>query len=343
VWNRPIAYPPMFYWTYVWTRAFDIFADAVRLWKWVIPILVLPSFFAFAKPAARRQAGPVETGFFWLLLMGQFPMQFAIERCNSDAPVVAFWALAAWAAIRKRSLVLAGFCAGLAASMKVYPAIGLAVAGIGMFGLSEPGKISWRAPIRFGTGAAAAIAASILPLWHQFVIWVTQVLPAFSKQAPGMQIYSHSVPELADALGHPLWAPVTSAVLGASWAVVCLRQMRARPELCFAGALAMSTYCARTSYDYNLLTAYPLLLVLFVDTARRGLRSVETGWALLGLGLLSITGDRHLFLDPSYVKAHVVLQIVWLLLVAAYYGLYEPFGIRARSPIPLDATPLQRS
>jgi hypothetical protein len=118
--------------------------------------------------------------------------------------------------------------------------------------------------------------------------------------------------------------------------------MRARPQLCFAGALAISTYCARTSYDYNLLTAYPLLLVLFVDVARRNLRSVEAGWALLGLGILGVAGDRHLFLSGSYAQVHIGVQLAWLLLVAAYYGLYEPFGTRVRSPLRLDASPLQR-
>jgi hypothetical protein len=330
-WNRAIVYSPVFYWSYVWTRAFDHFEDAVLLWRWVIPALVLPTFFAFAPAAARREAGHIEAGVFWLLLMVQFPMQFALERCNSDAVVVALWALATWLTIHRRSLVLAGACAGLAAASKVYPAVALAVIAIGLLGRSEPTTFGWRAPLRFGAGAAAAVVATIVPLWHPFVVWSTEVLPAYSMEHTKVTIYSHSVPELADSLGHPGWAPFTSAVLVASWAVTSCRQMRPRPHLCFAGALAVSTYCARTSLDYNLVTVYPLLLVLFVDAARGGLRSTQAGWGLLGLGLLSVTGDRHLFLAAPYEKVHIVLQVLWLLLVAGYYGLYEPFGTSTRT------------
>ena len=69
----------------------------------------------------------------------------------------------------------------------------------------------------------------------------------------------------------------------------------ARGELAmaFAGALAVSTYVQGTSFDYNLITTYPLLLLLFLE-ARRTDR-----WGLLVFGLFAIIGDRRLFMTPG--------------------------------------------
>ena len=63
--------------------------------------------------------------------------------------------------------------------------------------------------------------------------------------------------------------------------------------LALAGALAVSTYLQATSNDYNLITTYPLLLLLFLRAQR------TNRWTLLVLGLFAIAGDRQLFTIPG--------------------------------------------
>ncbi len=319
-WNRPIVYPPALYWFFAWTRPFA-FERALRLWRQVLVLLMLPPLFVgFTTRRARGAAGAVETAAFWLLLLGQFPMAFALERGNCDALVVAVWAVASWFAMR-RSSFFSGFFSGIAVALKVYPLFAVAVAGAGMLAAGERRSAGWRIAAFFSLGVFVAVGGAFLVSLHQSELYVTKVLPAFAKQgALPQSVFSHSIPELAEDLHHGKLAFIPTALVIGSWTLASLRHMRHRPELCFAGALACSTYGARTSYDYNLVTTYPLLLVLFVDAVRGTSRSRDTGWVLLGLGLLSVVGDCHFFASPDYVKLHILLQLLWLSLTAAYYA-----------------------
>jgi len=76
-----------------------------------------------------------------------------------------------------------------------------------------------------------------------------------------------------------------------------------------AGALAVSTYNQRTSWDYNLITVYPLLVLLLLR-ARRTNR-----WALLAFGVFTIAGDRRLFTFPN---AHFLTYQLQLALELAF-------------------------
>jgi hypothetical protein len=63
-------------------------------------------------------------------------------------------------------------------------------------------------------------------------------------------------------------------------------------------------------------------------------------WSLLALGLLAVVGDRHFFSADDYVKIHIVLQLLWLLLTALYYAFWEPAptSLRVRhAPQPANA------
>jgi hypothetical protein len=85
--------------------------------------------------------------------------------------------------------------------------------------------------------------------------------------------------------------------------------------MAFAGALAVSTYVPRTSFDYNLITTYPLLLLLFLRAQR------TNRWGLLVFGVFAICGDRRLFDHPHGTllspEVHLAIELVFLVAAAA--------------------------
>ena len=92
------------------------------------------------------------------------------------------------------------------------------------------------------------------------------------------------------------------------------RRLQSDPALLFAGALAISTYFSSLSNDYNLITAYPLLIMLFIRATSAPWSSLAT--ALLLVGLVAIVGNRALFVfSNAAIVGHIALQWVWLLAV----------------------------
>lgn len=89
---------------------------------------------------------------------------------------------------------------------------------------------------------------------------------------------------------------------------------RGEAPVALAGAISVSTYFSAYSYDYNLVTTYPLLLLLFLR-ARRVNR-----WGLLALGLVSIVGERQIFADAQSAllnpATHVALQLAFFAVTA---------------------------
>jgi hypothetical protein len=99
-----------------------------------------------------------------------------------------------------------------------------------------------------------------------------------------------------------LWALADSAILFRD------------PLLAFAGSLAFSTYFAGISYDYNLITVYPLFYVLAgrVFSRRDGVLGIES--KALFFGLFAMVGPRGLFIN-SWIHAtlfSVLIQVVFL-------------------------------
>ena len=320
--GRDMIYPPPLYWAFAWTRRVT-FDEAVTIWTYAIPLMLFPLMFAWTTEDQRRRVGLPELIFFWLLMLVQYPVLFAMERGNSDSPIVVLWTIAL-IFFRVRWIFFAGLFAGLSAAFKLYPAVSCAIVGLGML-VAAPGPrlFNWRYPLAYGVGCAIGVIAPLALFYEQSSIYFKTVLPRFARSLSPLEVYSHPIPALAEAYGHPAWASRLSLTLTAIWALTSVRRMRHDPIIVFAGALAIATYFSGVSYDCNLVTAYPLLLALFAYALRGNARSPSAMWALLGIGLLSVVGDRFWFLDPHYLKLHVVLQVLWLAATGLYFALYE--------------------
>jgi hypothetical protein len=313
--GRDMLYPPLMYWAFVWTRLVD-FRVATYIWWAAILIILILVRRAYLAPADRARFWPEA---FWLLLLAQFPVTFALERGNCDAWVLALWAGATVLGLGGRPLA-SGALAGTAVAAKLYPLFGVVVL---VAGHAADRRALWR--FLAGVAAAGALAVAIFP----FETWtyVTVQLPEAAGKDPAAYSYSHALAALPFMAG---WRALALAgALLVAWSLAAFRRLGSDPVPAFAGALAISTYFQRTSWDYNLITTYPLLLVLFMGVWR-GDRAWGARWALLVVGLVAIGADRGFIKAHDLVAAKMLTEVGWLLATAGFYAVVELD--RARAP-----------
>lgn len=330
MWNRGFVYPPVLFHSFFWLRWLNL---ERAMWVWSLFTVVALGFvlYAWTRHVENERPGDAdwEIWLFCILLLFEYPCVFALERGGTDLGAVVLWTGVAWLFAGNR-LFLAGLCAGLAAAYKLYPGIGAAIVGVALVLSSlRQGWPSRKQALLFGGGAVGAFVVSNAAFPHEAMIYFKEVLPPFAAARAATSVYAHSIPSFC--AGHDGFANALSLALAALWVWACKRGLSRDPAMSLAGALAVSTYFAGTSYDYNSITAYPLLLLLFLR-ARRAKHRV-----LLGLGLIAIVGPRQWFDAPdAHVMTplfHLALQVAWLVLVAVDLG----------GPPAQDAPPAQRA
>lgn len=337
LYRRDMFYPPMLYWSFVWIRQVS-FSAARWIWASLIVAVLLWVPVAWSRPAGGSPRSPSRWAvyLFGALLITQFPAVFAIERGNNDILVVLLWSLALGLFLSGRHF-LTGCSVGLAVGLKLYPAFAAVVLAAGFVGAAvRGGRLRWIEALRFGAGIALVLVAGGLLFFKQTMHYVTGVLPAFASRLPGATVFSHSIP---GTFRDPPSAPrLISGALVLLWAAVAFVRFSRAPREIFAGALAISTFVAATSYDYNLITAYPLLLVLLLGALQRwkgtdhrplpggererGAAWVWGSWAVLGVGLVAVVAHRAWFTD--FPRGHVILELLWLALAAGLIVVAAP-------------------
>jgi hypothetical protein len=322
--GRSMPYPPLMYWILGWTRWVS-FPAARWIWATFTVLALLWAAIVWSADGAelRIRAGRWPSYLFGALLVAEFPAVFALERGNNDTVVVLLWTASIALSTTDR-FVLAGLAAGLCAAAKLYPAVSCAVVAVGLAGAALSGRErDRRRAIGFFAGLGIAVVGATLIFGQSTQHYLTFVLPPFAAHIPGMTLHGHSVP----ATFGPR-AGTISATLGLVWAVTALVSFQRAPALVIAGALAISTYFAATSFDYNLVTVYPLLLVLFaraMDPAPRAGRWAD--WGLLFLGVAAVIAHRGWFNEEKAAR-HVALQLAWLVAAAVR----TLFAARATKP-----------
>jgi phage shock protein PspC (stress-responsive transcriptional regulator) len=325
LWGRPFFYPPFLYAFFFWMRPLTL-AATMRIWAIFLYAGFAAIFYVWARliapeAPARDDRTRYEVPVFCALLLFQYPFVFALERGSTDTVTVLFYTLGAYLFTRRR-LWLAGAAAGIAAGFKLYPVLAVVVVVMSLLLAlrsgerrvacgRQIGRWGW---LQFGGGALAASAATLLAFPKDSLIYLRDVLPGFASMLTFACEFGHSVPTSVGA-EYPGFAHLISVALLGLWAWAGARAIaRGEEAWALAGALAICTYSPRTSYDYNLVTTYPLLLLLFLR-ARRTDR-----WSLLAFGLFSIAGDRRLFrmLNAQLLTAqlHLTLQLAFLAIAA---------------------------
>jgi hypothetical protein len=266
------------YWLLSWTRLLP-FGAAYAVWIGVILLAVVLCARVFG--AAWWLAG----GFTLL-----YPTTLAIASGNNDAIILILWT-AAWWCLRRGSITWSGVLAGTAAFCKLYPSIAVAVA---LAALSRDPRTLRRFLV--GLGAAAVFQGIFIRDWIAYAPVLRQF--AVTYQMPGY--HSHSVPSLfGDA------APFVSAALIALW----LLAARRAPEYGMSGGLAISTYVAAISFDYNLITTFPLLAQLWRE---------QRSMALLTAGIIAVGHRNIIFWTQHFELWPARGQLLWLATVAVW-------------------------
>jgi hypothetical protein len=316
--GRGMPYPPLLYWSFTWIRAFSL---PIACWIWasfiVAGLLGSGWVWSGAKLPRPARSARLPAALFGALLIAAYPAAFAIERGNNDILVVLTWSVALLLFLRKDRFASGSFC-GLAAVLKVYPAFAAFVVVAGELGAAIRGDRQRRIEaLRFAGGLALAPLAVSLLFLGQTRRYITQVLPPFAAHMPAVTLHSHSVPATFGDAARPV-----SAALVLAWAAAAFFRLNAAPSEVFAGALAISTYVAATSFDYNLITVYPLLVVLLLRALQEEGRRAVAAWAALALGLAGVVAHRGWF--TGHPQAHVVLQVVFLVASALFVGAVAP-------------------
>jgi hypothetical protein len=329
--GRDMYYPPALYWAFAWVR--PLTAEAVTfIWTTVVAAGTFVSLLAFAPAARWRTDGRL--GLFAGLLLVGYPLLFALERGNNDVLVLLCWAgaLVAW---RGGWAGLAGGAIGFSAALKVYPALGAVplAAAVLVDLATRPERRA--AALRFAAGGVAGLAVPALLLLGQTRTWATVKLPEFAGIVPAPSSFSHS---LAGALS-PASPRLLQAILLLAWAAAAVRRWRDDPALVLAGALAASTSFAGVSFDYNLVTALPLLLVQFQRATAGGRWRPAVDAALL-VGLAAVAGNRLLVGElQTLVTWKVFLLWGWLVASAALAAWPAAAPGEDAAPGPAEGTP----
>lgn len=143
------------------------------------------------------------------------------------------------------------------------------------------------------------------------------MLPAFADRGSTLSITNHVVRALPL---NPFVVASISAVLLLSWLVAAWVGMDREPLLIFAGALAISTYFSSTSWDYNLITAYPLLLLV---AARAVAKDGNLSWKLASIASVAmLVAGRGAFTPTGQLLGQVAV-LIWIALLIVRTGLSE--------------------
>ncbi len=302
--HRNMRYPPLLYWSFIWTRALSLEA-AYAVWV-AFTVVATVAALAMWVPASRRDGSML---LFAGLLLLQFPMLFQIERGNSDAIPLLLWSVSAWLLMAGRA-GWAGLVAGLSVLLKLYPAFAVVVVLAGLLAKPRRGRLLERRLVRYCAGGLVAVALLGLPLIGQTIDWLDLQMPSLLSHRSELNAGVHELHLIAP--DGQAW--LLSMPLLVVWSLASHRLLAEDPALVLSGALAISTYFANVAVDYNLITTYPFLIVLFIRATSR-VSNLATV-ALLVLGLIAIIGHRGLFIlgDGEFgALLHIWLQWVWLM------------------------------
>jgi hypothetical protein len=325
---RPFYYPPFLFAFFRWLRPLTL-ETAMYIWTAFLLTSATATFYLWARKISTEPLGDDrhEIVAFCALLLFQYPFVFALERGNTDSVNLLFYTLGAFLFVRRREW-LAGMSAGVAAGFKLSPIIAIVVMTGALFlGWRRVGRWAWA---RFAGGSLAAFLLTLLVFFGDAKIYLFDVLPKYARSLSFGSEYSHSLPTYVGDSWR-LYGKLMSVALLAPWVWGMGRAVgRGELAMAFAGALAVSTYVQGTSFDYNLITTYPLLLLLFIE-ARRTDR-----WGLLVFGLFAIIGDRRLFTTPGATiltpNFHFVLELAFLVVAGLSIG--RGREVRPAAPAP---------
>ncbi len=329
--KRAFLYPPLMAYLFAWTPLVPQLT-AIGIWSVAVLAGIFLAVWFLASRIRVPSAGAVSPVVLALAAAAAYPSVFAFDRGNNDVWVLLLYAAAVGAFVKDRFFWV-GLLVSLSVMVKLYPAP-LAGACL-MAALASLAVDRRRAAVWIG-GLAAGVLLVAIPLFENYRYLILEHFPKFTERdiIPGSAL-DHS---LKIAYGYPglvlgvlLWAAAVLVWCRAASGRDRASGRRGRALMCFCYLAALCTYFVpRTeSFDYNLITAFPLLVCLAYTAVRPG----RAGW-WFKCGTLLWTAGIAL---PRWINASVfgfpersfsvflVMQVAGLICLAAHL-LFESFG-----------------
>jgi hypothetical protein len=221
----------------------------------------------------------------------QAPTYFALERGGTDLTFLIPWIAATILGINNY-WILAGIFMALAALLKVYPVMAIIPIILGLF-IDSKDKYK----LSFLKCGFAMLFTLILVFSFDFNLWkifILEILPRESKLTIGTNTIGHS---LIGPFSKIFVYPVMLYFWYMLIKVFSIKTYNYK-KFVFAMALAMSTYFTGHSFDYNLISVYPLIYVLielYFDSESPIKNSQNLLWSIILLILTILGPSNYIF------------------------------------------------
>ena len=298
--HRPYVYPPLMFPLFSWTKLFKNFNDAY----YVFLFLSFISYLIIIYVWSNKKALAVLYG---IGLFFTFPNLFLLERGNTDLFITLFWSLSYWFYLRNNQW-LSGFFIVIALFSKLYPVFALFILAVYLLRELKSHKHLIYSILLF----SVLVFAIDLKLWFEYL---TEVLPSWSKATTGVYNLAHSFKSIKAPFGSLFY--LSALVV---WSLSAWKTAKHNVHWVFASGLALSTFNNGVSFDYNLVTVFPLLIIGFREINNR------KGWlspiALLVFAALCL-GFRYPFMsfDQFPLVRLWILAICLVLIPLQYFDL----------------------
>jgi hypothetical protein len=220
--------------------------------------------------------------------------------------------------------------AALLVSLKIYPIIGLACIGFGLIIHSYQNRSISNPILHIVSGGLLCLSLQGYVLFDELSVFISHFNQLVGHKLSTKQ-YSHTLyffhPNLNPWLTIGI-AYSAKLVLLVLWCWVSVKYIRYQPTIVFLGALAISTYFGGVSYDYNLITIFPLLTILLISSVTT--EKNNNRYHVLGLSgvFIFFTLKAIYAIGVAYgfpVKKFLIvggmayLQWAWLCMIALFF------------------------
>jgi hypothetical protein len=246
---RPYVYPPFLNFLFSWTKIFKSSESAFVFFLFLHIVSFLIVVYVWSEKN-------ILSYLFSIGLFFTYPNLFLLERGNSDMFIVLFWSLAFFC-YQKKLFKLAGCLIAISVFAKLYPVYSLLI--LAFYFLSKTFTRDQIFKSFLVTGVLIFIASPFL--WYEYIVYV---LPGWSGIKLPIFNLAHSLKSI----------PISGVGAGLfmisllTWIIAARKSSEKFLVWVWSGSLAISTFNNGVSYDYNLVTLFPLSMVAFNNLSR---------------------------------------------------------------------------
>ncbi len=301
--NRPMVYPPVLYWMMSWVRFFD-FKTALSILMGVNFIAIAGGMRFFYKKNHHKTQSTRWQWFFGCLLFGSLPFVYEFERGNHNGWVLGLWVIASLFILRQQYF-WAGFFSVFAVAFKLYPIVPFVLVTTLLLH-----KKRW-SDLKFWVLGAITFSIPILAIfWKDHWDFFRHSLPNFALSGGGVSYTSHTL--------YRGWGGLAIKLPGLIlWARWMMQSWEQKPAFVLSAMLAIATFFPNTSNDYNLVTAFPFLLILIYENWPKS--QSKKNLAMACLTLFALIGDRTVWDLLGSSRGNTYTHVLWFILFPLLY------------------------